>query len=300
MEPGMPLAPWEPLINWYDTKLEDILPHHGFVFKEGHKIFKVKQDWVRVKWAIEAPAPTLEEDKVDAVLAAIMDDANTISNTFQQTHSASIDYSRFPTDAILELARREHGWTEIVPDGRFPRLMKKLIRARALYNRITWVLGRSEAEKGKQQGKLATAIDKWTRTRPVDEPEPCYARMPQYLKDYMISRMIEGKGADWNFFQGDHSDDESIDNMDVADGDNDTSHGASKDTKRKKRPKTTSTDEHAPWVHTNYASSPERIPGSTKEDDDENAPWIPWSQTMLARQPIDALAKEKRLLSYHM
>ncbi|KAI0847375.1 hypothetical protein F5Y00DRAFT_241280 [Daldinia vernicosa] len=296
VEPGMPLAPWEPLTNWYDTKLEDILPHDGFIFKEGHKIFKKKQDWVRVKWAIEAPAPTLEEDKVDAALAAIMNDANIISNTFQQTYFALIDYSRFPTDAILESARKKHDWTEIVPDGRFPHLMKKLIRARTLYNRITWILGRSETEKSKQQGKLATAIDEWTRTRPTDDPEPFYARMPQYLKDYMISRLIEGKGADWNYFKGDHSDDEEP-----------TSHGTSEVTKKKgskkgskKGPKKISSDENAPWVHTNYASNPDRVPESMEEEDDENAPWIPWSQTMRARQLVHGPTKEESLLSYRM
>ncbi|KAI1643993.1 uncharacterized protein F4817DRAFT_319273 [Daldinia loculata] len=291
MEPGIQLAPWEPLTNWYDTKLEDILPHHGFVFKEGHKIFKAKQDWVRVKWAIEAPAPTLEEDKVDAVLAAIMNDANIISNTFQQTHFASIDYSRFPTNAILESARKEHDWTEIVPDGRFPHLMKKLIRARTLYNRITGILGRSEADKSKGQGKLATAIDEWTRTHPVDDPEPYYAQMPQYLKDYMISRMIEGKGADWNYFKGDHSDDESTNNP--------TGCGTSNDTK-KKGCKNTLTDEDAPWVHTNYASNSECMLESMEDEEDENAPWIPWSQTMRARQLIRSPTKKECLLSYRM
>ncbi|KAG4217196.1 hypothetical protein PC116_g34323, partial [Phytophthora cactorum] len=177
MEPGMPLPPWEQFANWYDIKLEDILPHDGFVFPEGYKIFKAKEDWVRVKWAIEAPVPTLEEEKVDAVLAAIMEDANIIVSNFRRIHSASIRPGCLSTNAILESARKKHDWTEIVPDGRFPRLLKKLIHARTLYNQITHILGRSEAEKGKEQGKLATAIDVWTKTRPVDDPKPFYARM---------------------------------------------------------------------------------------------------------------------------
>ncbi|KAF3058141.1 hypothetical protein GL218_05242 [Daldinia childiae] len=266
MEPGRPLAPWEPLTNWYDTKLEDILPHHGFVFKEGHKIFKTKQDWVRVKWAIEAPAPTLEEEKVDAVLAGIMDDANIISNNFQQTYSASIDYSHFPTDAIIESARKEHGWTEIVPDGRFPLLMKKLIRARTLYNRITWILGRSEADKTVL--RATTSIS----------------------RSYMISRMVEGKGADWNFFKGDNPDYEFTNNP--------IGYGTS-NYKKKKEYNNTLSDEDAPWVHTNYASNPEYTVESIEDEDDENAPWIPWSQTMRARQLIHEPTEEGQLLSYH-
>ncbi|KAI1475149.1 hypothetical protein F4774DRAFT_398185 [Daldinia eschscholtzii] len=309
MEPGMPLPPWEQFANWYDIKLEDILPRDGFVFPEGYKIFKVKEDWARVKWAIEAPVPTLEKEKVDSVLAAIMEDANTIVSNFRRIHSSSIRPGCLSTNAILESARKMHDWTKIVPDGRFPRLLKKLIHARTLYNQITRILGRSEAEKGKEQGKLAAAIDVWTKTRPVDNPKPFYARMPEDLKQYMIKRMIEGKGAKWGS-DDEHTDEKVISSSKPNDCGTDKKRMHKKRTDRKirkaleKKPRKASkktskkklTDEDAPWVHTNYSSSPARLPGtpaSAEQEDDENAPWIPWSQTMRARQLLRTPTTER-------
>ncbi|KAI1466209.1 uncharacterized protein F4812DRAFT_436293 [Daldinia caldariorum] len=315
MEPGKPHAPWEPLPNWYDTKLEDILPRDGFVFPDGYKIFNVKQDWVRVKWAIEAPAPTLEEHKVDAVLAAIMDDANIIAGAFRQNRLIFNDNNNrscLSTDEILESACKEHDWTEIVPDGRFPHLLKTLIRARKFYNQITHIRGRSEAEKDKQQGKLATAIDVWTKTHPVDDPDPRYARMTADLKESMINRLIEGKGVKRA------RDDESTDTEKEADNKPDdrgpdkcTNHKRSKKSEKEPQKKVRKvsrkafhkdlSDEDCPWVHTNYSSTPQRTPAapmSTEEEDDESAPWVRWSQTRRARQLLRTPATEKHLMLY--
>ncbi|KAI1808847.1 hypothetical protein F4811DRAFT_3385 [Daldinia bambusicola] len=312
MEPGKPHAPWEPLPNWYDTKLEDILPRNGFIFPKGHKIFNVKQDWVRVKWAIEAPVPTLEEDKVDTVLATIMDDANIIAGSYHQSRLAANDYNCISTDAILESARKEHDWTEIVPDGRFPHLLKTLIRARTLYNQITHIRGRSEVEKNKRQGRLASAIDVWTKTRPVDDPDPCYARMPEDLKESMINRMIEGKGVkriideestDTEKEAGNKPDDRCSDKR----TDQKKSKKPEKELQKKARKvskkasKNDLSDEDRPWVHTNYSSTPTRMPAvpmSTEEEDDENAPWVPWSQTRRGRQLLRTPMTEKHLMLY--
>ncbi|KAI8959660.1 hypothetical protein F5Y11DRAFT_332492 [Daldinia sp. FL1419] len=287
MESGRPTPPppWEPLPNWYDTKLEDILPHDGFVFPEGYKIFKIKQDWVRIKWAIEAPAPTLAVDKVDEVLAAIMNDANIIAIMSQQTHDTYIDYSSDRVEDILERARKEHSWTEIVPDGRFPHLLKKLIQARALYNQITSIIGRSEDEKSRPQGKLATAIDRWIHSSPTDEPDVRYAEMPQFLQDFMIKDMIDKEFEDC---------DSKDDSTDTNTGTGTDEEGSDEDLG----------DEDAPWVHTNYMSNGEHTPRSAydeDDEDDENAPWIPWSQTRHAHQlssdSSDSM-DERRLMLY--
>ncbi|KAI2473124.1 hypothetical protein F4781DRAFT_222826 [Annulohypoxylon bovei var. microspora] len=260
MPPWRP-NPWvEPLPDWYATKLEDVLPRRGFVFPKGHKIFDAKRDWVLVKWAIEAPAPNLEESEVDAALAAIMTDANTIADRYTQSNRMFIDLDgqvcSKPFHAIIEEARKKHLWTEIVPDGRFPILVQKLFRARFLYNTFTHIRGRPEEDKGKQEGKLAQAIDKWIGTHPVENADENYARTPQHLVDYMIDKLTKGEGSDW--IGSDQSDTDS--GMDTEDGSR-----SGQGVKGKKTSK--------------YFDGDSEDDEEDEEDlGDEDAPWIPWIQ----------------------
>lgn len=102
-------------------------------------------------------------------------------------------------NAVIEAACQELEWTVIVPEGRFPHLMKKLFRARALYNELSHVRGLPEEDKHKKEGKLAKAIDKWIGTRPVKEPDQRYACMHQHLIDHIVDEKINGEEADWGF-----------------------------------------------------------------------------------------------------
>ncbi|KAI0836642.1 hypothetical protein F5Y06DRAFT_100325 [Hypoxylon sp. FL0890] len=148
-------------------------------------------------------------------------------------------------NGIMEAARGEHEWTVIIPEGRLPTLMKKLFRARALYNELSHIRGMPEEDKYKQDGKLAQAIDQWIGSRPVEEPDERYARMHQHIIDYIVDKKIKGERVEWDFAIGDFSGDDSED-----DGGNqrwipwrELWYG-----KSAKSP----SDEDAGWVHNNY------------------------------------------------
>ncbi|KAI1418320.1 hypothetical protein F5Y13DRAFT_148979 [Hypoxylon sp. FL1857] len=248
-----PGPPNDPLSEWYATTLEDVLPRRGFVYPEGHKVFRARQDWVLVKWAIEAAAPDLEEDEVDNALAAIMNDANAIMKHYYGSSRAfaNLDGQTRNTtfSNIIETACGEHEWTAIVPIGRFPRLMKELFRARALYNELSHIRGLPEEDKYKQDGKLAKAIDEWVGTQPVVEPDERYARLGQHLIDYIVDKTTKGEDVDSDLF-------------DDGDSENDDDQGRwiswtelwhSKDSK------------YTRWVHNNYFWSKK-----DKEDEDDD------------------------------
>ncbi|KAI4862022.1 hypothetical protein F4820DRAFT_431819 [Hypoxylon rubiginosum] len=200
--------------SWYNVTLEDIIPYRGFVFQEDHNIFEEEQHWVLVKMALQVFAPALELQKVDIALAAIMNDTIRIAAEYRESHPYEIfveadHISTIPVDAVFEEARKQSIWALDLPSGLVPHLMHKLIRGRHLYNKFTHFRGTPKRDLLKKPGQLATAIDEWLREKPVEKPDEEYARTPAEMIDYMMERMLEGKGADWDAFDDDDENDHS-------------------------------------------------------------------------------------------
>ncbi|KAI1778559.1 hypothetical protein F4818DRAFT_406453 [Hypoxylon cercidicola] len=205
------VSEWRP--SWYDVTLEDVLPYRGFVFEENYKIFKKEQHWVLVKMALQTVAPGLEEPKVDAALASLMKDATQIADEYRKAHPYEIfveadQISSVPINAVFEAARQQSNWAIDVPHGLIPPLLHKLIHARHLYNQFTRFRGTPKRDLKKKTGQFAAAIDEWLREKPVEKPEEKWTRTSAKSIKYMMDRMIQGKGADWDSFHNDPSDDE--------------------------------------------------------------------------------------------
>ncbi|KAI1097914.1 hypothetical protein F4804DRAFT_338730 [Jackrogersella minutella] len=231
-----------PVTDWNAIQLEDILPRRGFVFPENHKIFNSEQDELVIKKAIEVAAPILSQRQVDAVLATIVFDAIDTADQYKTT--------THHFDAIIEGMRKQHRWTESVPDGVFPHLMVKIFQARRLYVSLTRICGIPYEDHDQKYGKLAMAIDEWCGTRPAEEAEAKYASMPDYKINRKVDKMMKRA-----------SEEAMLTYQSYSDFDKKASHSA-KDVKGKKPVKV------------------ERIDENNDEDDlgDENAPWIPWRQ----------------------
>ncbi|XXH04165.1 hypothetical protein Hte_010578 [Hypoxylon texense] len=205
-------ADWRP--SWYDVTLEQIIPYRGFIYRRGHKIFDEEKHWVLVKMALQVFAPSLELQKVDIALASLVKDATRIAAEYRATHPLEIFeepgyISTIPIDAIFEEARKQSVWAIDVPEGLIPHLMHKLIRARSLYIKFSHLRGTPEHHLNQQPWHLATAIDEWLRDKPVKEADEEYTRKPAEILHYMMERMLEGKGADWDALESDNDDDHS-------------------------------------------------------------------------------------------
>lgn len=133
--------------NWYATGVEAILPRQGFAFPPNHKIFDHDEDWISVKWALQAQVSGRTKSGVDAALAAIMVEANRIAGTVVNSPV------KVPVTAVFESARKFYSWTKMVKDDCFPGLMLDLISARRAYKKLASTRGLADHDNEKKQGQ---------------------------------------------------------------------------------------------------------------------------------------------------
>lgn len=196
-------------LKWVGMTLEKILPQHGFVFREGQKIFNQQEDEEHIIKALQVLSPEMDKHTIDLSLAGIINRAIGVRETFPTRNY----YSHPCNESLFENARMRSMWAADLPNGLISTLLEAMIHARRVYIKITHYRGILAGDKGKPESCLAKAVDGWLQDKPVSKADRIYARTSPLHVQFLINKLMdrEPEDMDWDHLSDGVSDYEDSD-----------------------------------------------------------------------------------------